>query len=78
MTRGPSIVSNNNINNNFEDLTLLRFNLARRYLFVFASNFISAFVSIIIIMCEKRFSTDRERLALARKMDINNLTDEIQ
>jgi len=28
-------------------------------------------------MCEKRFSTDKERLALARKMDINNLTDKI-
>ena len=51
--------------------------LARRFLFVFGANFISALVSIIIIMCEKSYSSDKEMLGLARKMDINNLTDEI-
>ena len=52
--------------------------IARRFLFVFASDFVSALVSILIIMCEKRFTTDKERLKLARTMEINALTEEIQ
>ena len=50
---------------------------ARRFLFIFASDFVSASISILIIMCEKRFTTDKERLKLARKMDINNLTHDV-
>ena len=50
--------------------------LARRFLFVFASDFISALVAIIIIMLEKSFSSDKDRLRMARRLDIENLADE--
>ena len=48
-----------------------------RFLYVWFSDFIAAFISIGMIMYEKRFVTDKGRLRLARKMDINNLTKEI-
>ena len=32
-------------------------------------------MSFIFIMLEKRFTTDRERLRMARRMDLDNLTD---
>ena len=48
-----------------------------RFLYVWFSDFISAFASILLIMYEKRFVTDKGRLRLARKMDIDNLTKEI-
>ena len=48
-----------------------------RFLYVWFSDFVSAFASILLIMYEKRFVTDKGRLRLARKMDIDNLTKEI-
>ena len=41
-----------------------------RFLFIWASDFICAFFSIVVIMYEKRFVTDKARLRIARKMDI--------
>ena len=48
-----------------------------RFLYVWFSDFVSAFASIVLIMYEKRFVTDKGRLRLARKMDIDNLTKKI-
>ena len=48
-----------------------------RFLYVWFTDCIAAFASILLIMYEKRFVTDKGRLRLARKMDIDNLTKEI-
>ena len=41
-----------------------------RFLYIWLSDFICAFLSIMVIMYEKRFVSDKGRLRLARKMDI--------
>lgn len=48
-----------------------------RFLYIWMSDFICAFLSIFVIMYEKRFVSDKGRLRLARKMDIENLTNDI-
>ena len=48
-----------------------------RFLYIWFSDLLAAFVCIFCILYEKRFVTDKGRLRLARKMDIDNLTNGI-
>ena len=45
-----------------------------RFLLIWLSDFTCALIAIIMIACEKAFSNDSERLKMARKMDIENVT----
>lgn len=47
-----------------------------RFLAIWLFDFVSAFWSIMVIMYEKRFVTDKAMLRLARRMDIENHNDE--
>ena len=46
-----------------------------RFLAIWVSDFTCALISIAMIACEKAFSNDAERLKMARRMDIENVTE---
>ena len=48
-----------------------------RFLYIWVSDFFCALISIITVLCEKSSTSDQERLKIARKLDINNMTDNL-